>query len=83
MKFYDRQKELQLIAKANRVAVVGRRRIGKTRLLQEAMPKDCIYLFFYSDASEAFIVEKWTAAIQKKNIYMPPLNKITDILEYV
>jgi hypothetical protein len=83
LQFYDREKELELIAKANRVAVVGRRRIGKTRLLQESMPEDCIYLFFYSDASESFIVEKWTAAIQKKDIYMPPLNKITDILEYV
>ena len=34
MKFYDREKELDLIAKANRVAVVGRRRVGKTRFLK-------------------------------------------------
>lgn len=83
MKFYNREKELDIIAKANRTAVVGRRRIGKTRLLQEAMPKDYVYLFFYSEASESFIVEKWTAAIREKGIFLPPLNKITDILEYV
>lgn len=82
MKFYDREKELDLIAKANRVAVVGRRRVGKTRLLKEAMPGNYIYLFFYSDAAESFIAEKWTASIRKKGIYIPSLNKITDILEY-
>lgn len=83
MKFYDRQKELELLTKANRVAVVGRRRIGKTRLLEEAMPDNYIYLFFYSDASEAFIVEKWTAAVKKELDYMPSLSRVTDILEYV
>jgi AAA+ ATPase superfamily predicted ATPase len=50
MKFYDREQELELLRKAKRVAVVGRRRIGKTRLLEEAMSQDFIYLFFYSDA---------------------------------
>jgi hypothetical protein len=83
MKFYDREKELNVITKVNRTAVIGRRRIGKTRLLEEAMPRDFIYLFFYNDAAESFIVEKWTAAIKEKGIYMPMLTKITDILEYV
>ncbi|HLP48052.1 MAG TPA: ATP-binding protein [Candidatus Kapabacteria bacterium] len=83
MKFYDRVKELDIISKANRIAVMGRRRIGKTRLLEESMPEDFIYLFFYTDASESFIVEKWTAAIKEKGIYIPPLTKITDILEYI
>ncbi|UCH94626.1 MAG: ATP-binding protein [Candidatus Aminicenantes bacterium] len=83
MKFYDRVQELELLRKTRRAAVVGRRRIGKTRLLEEAMSRDFIYLFFYSDASEAFIAEKWTTAIKQKEIYIPPLNKITDILEYI
>jgi hypothetical protein len=83
MKFYDRAQELDLLVKTNRAAVVGRRRIGKTRLLEEAMSRDYIYLFFYSDASEAFIAEKWAAAIKQKDIYIPSLNKITDILEYI
>ncbi len=83
MKFYDREKELNIIAKANRTAVIGRRRIGKTRLLEMALPRDSIYLFFYNDATESFITEKWTAAIKEKGIYIPPLTKVTDILEYV
>jgi hypothetical protein len=83
MKFYDRAQELDLLRKTKRAAVVGRRRIGKTRLLEEAMPRDFIYLFFYSDASEAFIAEKWSAAVKQKEIYVPHLNKITDILEYI
>lgn len=83
MKFYDREKELNIISKAGRIAVMGRRRIGKTRLLEEAMPNDFIYLFFYTDAAESFIVEKWSTAINEKGIYMPPLTKIADILEYL
>ena len=83
MKFYDRKNELELIKKANRVAVVGRRRIGKTRLLQEAMPQQFVYLFFYQDAAETFIAEKWTASIKKTGLYIPTLNKIGDILEYL
>jgi hypothetical protein len=83
MKFYNRVQELNLLRKTRRAALVGRRRIGKTRLLEEAMSQDFIYLFFYNDASEAFIAEKWSEVIRKKGFYMPPLNKITDILEYI
>ncbi|MCP4158222.1 MAG: ATP-binding protein [bacterium] len=83
MKFYDRKEELVLLRKTGRAAVVGRRRIGKTRLLEEAMAGNFVYLFFYSDASESFIAEKWCASINKKGFYIPPLAKISDILEYI
>lgn len=83
MKFYDREKELALLKKTNRAAVLGRRRIGKTRLLEEAMKDDFIYLFFFSDASETFIAQKWLETIKQRNIYIPELTKISDILEYL
>ena len=83
MKFYDREKELALLKKTGRAAVLGRRRIGKTRLLEEAMKDDFIYLFFFSDASETFIAQKWLETIKQRNIYIPELTKISDILEYL
>jgi AAA+ ATPase superfamily predicted ATPase len=83
MRLYEREKELVLLRKTGRAAVLGRRRIGKTRLLEEAMEGDFIYLFFFNDAPEPFIVEKWSQAIKKKNIYMPNLNTIADIIEYL
>jgi len=83
MKFYDREKELELLKKTGRVAVLGRRRIGKTRLLEEAMQGNYIYLFFFSDAAEPFIVKKWTEAVRKTGNYIPPLTTLGDILEYL
>ncbi|MCK4762454.1 MAG: ATP-binding protein [Candidatus Aminicenantes bacterium] len=83
MKFYDRKKEVAILKKAGRVAVLGRRRIGKTRLLQESVTGPFIYLFFFSEASEAFIAGKWTEAVKSKDIYIPKLDRISDILEYV
>ncbi len=83
MKFYDREKELELLRKTGRVAVLGRRRIGKTRLLEEAMQGNYIYLFFFSDAAEPFIVKKWTETVKKTGLYIPSLNSIGDILEYL
>ncbi|MCK5055700.1 MAG: ATP-binding protein [Candidatus Aminicenantes bacterium] len=83
MKFYNREKELELIKKTSRAAVLGRRRIGKTRLLHEAMTGRFIYLFFFNDAAEPFIIEKWSKTIRKQGIYLPNLRKIGDILEYL
>ena len=40
MKFYHREKELNILTKTNLTAVIGRRRIGKTRLLEEAYYRD-------------------------------------------
>jgi uncharacterized protein len=83
MKFYDRKKELALLQQTSRVAVLGRRRIGKTRLLEEALTGNSIYLFFFSDAQESFIAKKWVEVIKKKEIYIPDLNTINDIIEYL
>lgn len=83
MKFYDREKELELLRKTGRAAVLGRRRIGKTRLLEEALKGNYIYLFFFNDAAEPFIVEKWIQAVKKHNIPIPNLTTITDIIEYL
>ena len=70
MKFYNREKELQKlkdIEKSSLISskmtvIVGRRRIGKTKLIQEAYKKN-IYLFV-SKKNEALLCEEFIIIIQ-------------------
>ena len=70
MKFYNREKELKNLkeievsskASSKMTVIVGRRRIGKTKLIQEAY-KEKIYLFV-SKKNEALLCEEFIAIIQ-------------------
>ena len=45
MRFYNREGEAELLRKYGRVVVIGRRRVGKTRLVEETFKEKCIALF--------------------------------------
>jgi len=70
MKFYNREKELQKLKTIEKssllsskmTVIVGRRRIGKTKLIQEAYKKN-IYLFV-SKKNEALLCEEFIIIIQ-------------------
>lgn len=70
MKFYNREKELQNLREiegtskvsSKMTVIVGRRRIGKTKLIQEAY-KDKVYLFV-SKKNEALLCEEFISIIQ-------------------
>ncbi len=70
MKFYNREKELKNLKEIEKISkvsskmtvIVGRRRIGKTKLIQEAY-KEKIYLFV-SKKNEALLCEEFIAIIQ-------------------
>jgi len=70
MKFYNREKELQKLKNIEKssllsskmTVIVGRRRIGKTKLIQEAYKKN-IYLFV-SKKNEALLCEEFIIIIQ-------------------
>ncbi len=70
MKFYNREKELKNLkeieisskASSKMTVIVGRRRIGKTKLIQEAY-KEKVYLFV-SKKNEALLCEEFIAIIQ-------------------
>ncbi len=84
MKFYDREKEVEFLRSLQGsffVAVVGRRRVGKTRLVNEAMP-DRIYLFVPEDKEERMTASEWSEQI-KKTMPMPESGDITEILEFL
>ena len=75
MKFYDREKELQLLSSikersatnAQMTIVVGRRRIGKTSLLKKSIEYevDALYLFV-TRKSEILICDEFKEEVERK-----------------
>jgi len=91
MRFYNRQKELEnlkdiesLSKKSSKMTViVGRRRIGKTKLIQVAYPKK-VYLFV-SKKNEALLCEEFISIIQNQlNIkILGSFTKFNELFEYM
>ncbi|MEA2048914.1 MAG: DUF234 domain-containing protein [Campylobacterota bacterium] len=91
MKFYNRDKELSYLRKigeesksASRMTViVGRRRIGKTKLIKEAYKKR-VYLFI-SRKNEALLCEEFVTIIQNElNVKVfGEFTKFKDLFEYL
>ncbi len=91
MRFYNRQKELKnlkdieiLSKKSSKMTViVGRRRIGKTKLIQVAYPNK-VYLFV-SKKNEALLCEEFISIIQNQlNIkILGNFIKFKDLFEYL
>jgi AAA+ ATPase superfamily predicted ATPase len=91
MKFYNREKELKNLRKieesskdsSKMTVIVGRRRIGKTKLIQEAY-KDKIYLFV-SKKNEALLCEEFVSIIQNTldiKVF-GQITKFKDLFEYL
>ncbi len=91
MKFYNREKELQnlrAIEKSSKISskmtiIVGRRRIGKTKLIQEAYSEK-VYLFV-SKKNEALLCEEFISIIQN-TLHVKVFGNITkfkELFEYL
>ena len=91
MRFYNREKELQILRDIERssqvsskmTVIVGRRRIGKTKLIQEAYKKK-IYLFV-SRKNESLLCEEFITVIQDE-LSVKVFGQITrfrDLFEYL
>lgn len=73
MKFYDRQKEISLLEEiekrshnnAQMTFMVGRRRIGKTRLLLQAYKKSTYIYLFVAKKNEALLCEEFVEEIKQ------------------
>ena len=82
MRFYDREREIELLRKLKkdfRVAVVGRRRIGKTRLVEEAFKNNLLTLFIPAEKTEAEIIRDWSKEYKE----IPPVNTFRELFEFV
>jgi len=84
MKFYNRKKEMAALHSLQGgfcIAIVGRRRVGKTRLVREAYPNS-LYLFVSEEKSGRILAREWTERI-KDVMYLPHLERVDDVLEYL
>ncbi len=91
MKFYNRDKELAYLRKigddakstSRMTIIVGRRRIGKTKLIKEAYTK-IVYLFV-SRKNEALLCEEFISIIQNElNVKIfGTFTKFKDLFEYL
>jgi len=90
MKFYNREKELENLREiehsskesSKMTVIVGRRRIGKTKLIQEAY-KEKVYLFV-SKKNEVLLCEEFISIIQKAlDVKLfGQITKFIDLFEY-
>lgn len=84
MKFYNREKELARLAKIEKQAeksaqmtfMVGRRRIGKTRLLINAYKYSICLYFFVAKKSESLLCEEFVEEVKNK-LNIPIFGSIT------
>ena len=93
MKFYDREKEVALLQKwekmsfekAQMTVIVGRRRIGKTTLIKKALEGDISLYFFVAKKNEALLCEEFTELIQTRlNVkIVGQLRDFRSVLEYL
>jgi AAA+ ATPase superfamily predicted ATPase len=93
MKFYNREKELAILKKADELKseksimtmLIGRRRIGKTTLALQKFSDDKVLYFFVSKKNEQLLCEEFCEEIANKlevKIF-GKLTKFEELFEYV
>ena len=81
MKFYDRKKEMEIFRRSKRVAIIGRRRVGKTRLVEETLAP--ITLFIPAEKNEVLICRDWISEIKRKRYIPESLSTMKDVVEFL
>jgi len=84
MKFYDRAPELKAMGRLTknfRIAVVGRKRIGKTTLVEHYYDNECITLFIPAEKSEKEIVSDWVK--EYGPLHLPQVTSFKDFFDFV
>ncbi|MEA1914298.1 MAG: DUF234 domain-containing protein [Campylobacterota bacterium] len=93
MKFYNRKKELAILAKADKLKekksimtmIIGRRRVGKTTLALQNYSQDPVLYFFISKKNETLLCEEFIDEISNKlkvKVF-GKLNKFEELFEYI
>ena len=80
IQFINRKNEISFLKNLQNdyfIVIMGRRRIGKTRLLKEVFPED-LFLFVWPDRSLEWIMENWSLENG-----LPQFRRIDDFLTYI
>lgn len=92
MKFYNREKELQLLQEIEAVSrqnsqmtvIVGRRRIGKTKLLLKATENRLAVYWFVSRKSESILCQQFAEEAERSlNIPIGQYTRVAALLEHL
>ena len=93
MKFYNREKELELLQKADRfksknsimTMLIGRRRVGKTTLALQSYTKDPVVYLFVSKKNEQLLCEEFLEEITNKLgvKFFGTISRFEELFEYI
>ena len=84
MKFYNRESEFNTLGKLKgdfRVAVIGRRRIGKTTLVETFYKGNCLNLFVSAEKAEREIVAGWVK--EYNELHLPNVSTFYDLFDFI
>ena len=84
MKFYNREAEFRQLENLGgnfRVAVIGRRRIGKTSLVENFYRERCLIFFIPAEKAEKEIVASWVSEYPKENL--PKVESLQEFFTFV
>ncbi|MDG7043219.1 MAG: ATP-binding protein [Nitrososphaerota archaeon] len=88
MRFYDRSGEMETLRRAVRqkgsamVVISGRRRVGKSRLVDEFMKENDGYRAFAVPKEEKMVAGDFADALSEGDGYRPVFNTVRDAFEY-
>lgn len=93
MKFYNRSEEIAELQRIKELAyndhskltvLTGRRRIGKTSLILNALTEEIIVYFFVSRKSEADLCAGFCNEIEKQlSVFAPKMDSFTEVFRYL
>ena len=88
MKFYNREDEIKKLRtltsldKSTMIVIYGRRRVGKTRLVQHVFGKDSYY-FFVAEKEERLILDDFRTILMERRDYVPSFADIDDFFGFL
>jgi len=88
MKFYDREGEIKKLRtftslnKSIMIVIYGRRRVGKTRLMQHVFGKDSFY-FYVTEKEERLILDDFRTILMERCDYVPNFTDFDDFFGFL
>jgi len=93
MRFYNRENEIADLQRIKEMAyrehsrlvvLTGRRRIGKTSLILNALRDECLIYLFVSRKSEADLCHGFCAEIEKQlSLFVPKMERFIDVFRFL